>query len=140
MGTAGTGSSSATASFALIADLPLVIESYALESLSRAFSPEFTRYTTVVRLQGGGHDGVGEDVTPLEPAQLEFARSAPDLPLAGSWTLESFARRLDTVELYRGIELPPGFPKTFRRWAFESAEIRSETTTLATSAEGRATG
>lgn len=46
------GSSTATGTYGLIADLPLVIESYALEPLSRAFSPEFTRYTTVVRLQG----------------------------------------------------------------------------------------
>jgi L-alanine-DL-glutamate epimerase-like enolase superfamily enzyme len=123
MGTARAGSSRTRSSYATIADLPVVVDSYSLEPFSHAFSPEFTRYTTVVRLRGRGHDGIGEDVTPFEPVQLQFARSAPDLPLAGTWTVGSFARQLDDLDVYRGAPLPPGFPRTFRRWAYESAAL-----------------
>jgi hypothetical protein len=120
----GGGSSTASGTYALIADFSLVVSSYSLESLSRVVaSAGLTRNTTVVRLHGGGHDGVGEDVTPFPPAQLAFARSEPDLPLAGSWTVESFSRHLADLELYPEIGLPPGFPKTFRSWAFESAAL-----------------
>ena len=122
---AGTGSegSSTETTYGLIAQLPVVIESYSLEPLVRAFSPAFTRYTTLVRLHGAGEDGLGEDVTPFEPAQHAFASSAAELPLSGFWTIESFAACLDEVELYDGPQLPPGFPKTFRRWALESAAL-----------------
>jgi L-alanine-DL-glutamate epimerase-like enolase superfamily enzyme len=100
-----------------------VIESYSVEPLSRSFSPAFTRHTTVVRLGGGGHVGAGEDVTPFEPAQLSFARSKPDLALAGEWTVGSLADHLEELELYRDDPLPAGFPRTFRRWACESAAL-----------------
>jgi L-alanine-DL-glutamate epimerase-like enolase superfamily enzyme len=103
--------------------LPLVVASYTSEPRSRAVSPELTRYTTVVRLHGAGEQGIGEDVTPFEPAQRAFAESAPNLPLAGEWTVDSFAVHLDTLELYRESQLPRGFPTTFRRWAFESAAL-----------------
>lgn len=116
-------SSSGDGSYGLIAELPFVVESYALEALSRAVSPEFTRYTTVVRLHDAGQEGIGEDVTPFEPAQLAFARSARTLPLAGEWTIDSFAGHLEELELYADSQLPPGFPTTFRRWAFESAAL-----------------
>jgi len=120
---AAIGSSTVGGTYSLIAELPVVIESYSLESRSRSFSPEFTRYTTVVRLCGAGHVGAGEDVTPFEPAQLAFARMEPDLALTGDWTFGSFAAYLDGLELYRDSALPPGFPRTFRRWAFESAAL-----------------
>ncbi|MBV9364809.1 MAG: hypothetical protein JO286_17410 [Solirubrobacterales bacterium] len=109
--------------YRLLAGLAVVIDSYSFEPLSRVVTPEFTRYTTVVRLRGRGHEGIGEDVTPFPPAQLAFARSDPDLPLAGQWTVDSFADQLDALELYPEVALPPGFPKTFRRWAFESAVL-----------------
>jgi hypothetical protein len=101
----------------------LVVDSYSLQPLSRMVSPEIIARTNVVRLHGGQHDGVGEDVTPFPPAQLTLARSEPHLPLAGRWTVGSFSALLDDLDLYAGIELPPGFPKTFRRWAFESAAL-----------------
>jgi hypothetical protein len=37
----------------LVAGLPLVVESCALEGLELAVSPEFLRRTTVIRLHGG---------------------------------------------------------------------------------------
>jgi hypothetical protein len=120
---ADVGSATTRTSYELFADLPLVVESCSLQPLSRAFGPALIRYTTLVWLHGAGLDGIGEDVTPFEPAQLQFGRSKPKLPLVGEWTVDSFARRLADFDLYPGIELPPGFPKTFRYWAYESAAL-----------------
>ena len=50
------------ATYDLIADLPIRIESLSLERLEHALSPEFTRVTTVIGLRGAGEEGVGEDV------------------------------------------------------------------------------
>jgi hypothetical protein len=106
-----------------VAGLPVEIESYALERRDLRVSPEFTRSTTIVRLRGAGEEGVGEDVT-YDPAAHDVlnARLADGLPLAGSWTLDSYSRSLDGVELF---PVPPSMEAygNYRRWAFESAAL-----------------
>jgi hypothetical protein len=101
-----------------VAELPLEIESYELDRLELAVSPEFTRVTTLVHLSGGGEEGVGEDVT-------YTAGDHPpprDLPLAGSHTLDSYSQHLDGLELFlREPEMKAS--SDYRRWAFESAAI-----------------
>src|SRR5205085_8513869 len=62
----------------------------------------------VIRLRGGGEDGVGEDV--IYDAKLHPPPG--DLPLAGEWTLASFSAALE----------PYGFDN-YRRWGFESAAL-----------------
>jgi hypothetical protein len=106
-----------------VADLPLEIEGYSLEGLSAQVSSGFERHTTVIRLHGGGEEGLGEDVT--YDADLQHAQQAhgPALPLAGSWTFDSFARRLDETDTF-----PAGAPdrevfRNYRQWAFESAAL-----------------
>jgi hypothetical protein len=91
------------------AQLPLQVESYELERLERPVTRGFTRVTTVVRLQGG-EDGVGEDVTWYAEAHDRGQAAGPVLPLAGSWTLESFSAALE-------------IPEPHRRWAYESAAL-----------------
>jgi hypothetical protein len=61
------GSSAAGAAYSRIAGLPLVIDSYSLQPLSRVITPEVVARTNVVRLHGAQHEGVGEDVTPFPP-------------------------------------------------------------------------
>jgi len=109
----------ANASYDRVKDLPVEIDSYELESLNLALSSEFTRRTTVVRLVGGGQEGFGEDSTP--PIGLD-ERMPQALPLSGTWTLERFSARLDTLELF-ATPLPHPALATFRRWAFESAAL-----------------
>ena len=106
----------------LLSDLPLDIESYSLEGLERDVSSDFTRLSTVVRLHGGGRDGVGEDVTYDALDHVAFQEAAPPLPLAGRHTIESFSHRLDEVELWPS---PPvrAASRDYRRWAFESAAL-----------------
>ena len=107
--------------YATLAELPLQIDRYTLEGLGRRLSPEFERLTTIVHLEGGGDEGLGEDVTYGDVEQRAQQEAGPVLPLAGSWTLDSFSRRLEQLDLFGGAE--PGMPayRDYRRWAFESA-------------------
>jgi hypothetical protein len=91
------------------AQLPLEVESYELERLERPVTRGFTRVTTVVKLHGG-EEGVGEDVTWYAEAHDREQAAGPVLPLAGSWTLESFSEALEIDEAWR-------------RWAYESAAL-----------------
>ncbi len=108
--------------YGLIADLPLEIESYELEPLELKLSEEFTRLTTVVHLQGGGEEGVGEDVVYEGLDQIAQQDAGPTQPLAGTHTLGGYG------ELVGGLDLFPSAPvrevsRLYRRWAFESAAL-----------------
>jgi hypothetical protein len=105
-----------------IKDLPLVVDGYDLDGHSMAISSDFTRKTTVFRLQGKGEEGLGEDVTydaGEHDAQLE---RGPVLPLEGSWTIASFSQHLETVPIFAQ---PPERDVyiSYRRWGFESAAL-----------------
>ena len=103
-----------------LADLPLTIEDYTLEGRQRALG-EFDRRTTTFHLRGGGHEGLGEDVTYDPEQQLAQQEAGPVLPFAGEWTLDSFSRHLDGIDLFHGEEpTMPAF-REYRRWAVESA-------------------
>lgn len=92
------------------AELPLVVDSYELERLERPVTRGFTRVTTVVHLKRGREEGVGEDVTWYAEHHDREQGAGPILPLAGSWTLESYS---DVLEM----------PDPHRRWAYESAAL-----------------
>ena len=105
-----------------VADLSLEIDSYALEPLEVQASEDFTRLSTVIRLQGSGHDGVGEDVTYEGLDQIALQDAGPSLELAGSHTIASFG------DLVGGLDTFPTPPerdvsRLYRRWAFESAAL-----------------
>ena len=106
-----------------LAGLPVEIEAVELRRLTSAFSPTFARVTTCVVLSGRGHEGEGEDVTPFQAAHDGVVRLAAEPGLRGAFTLAMFARRLAELDLYPGVQLPPGFPSTFRGWGFESAAL-----------------
>jgi hypothetical protein len=110
------------ATYDRIAALPLDIESYELEGLGTEVSSQFTRRTTVVRLRGGGHEGLGEDVTYDGDDQEALQREGKTLPLAGSHTLDRFSQLLDRLSLWPS---GPGLEqfRPYRRWAFESAAL-----------------
>jgi hypothetical protein len=101
---------------------PLEVEGYELERLEQPVTRGFTRVTTVVHLRGSGHEGLGEDVTWFPEHHDREQKAGAVLPLAGSWTLESFS---DVLEM----------PDPHRRWAYESAALdlalRQADTTLA---------
>ena len=110
------------ATYDALRDLPLEIESYTLEGLQQDVSSEFVRRTTVIRLQGEGEEGVGEDVTYDGDDQIGLQEEGPTLPLQGSFTIDSFS------ELVGRLNLFPTGPdredyRNYRRWAFESAAL-----------------
>ncbi|MEO5574835.1 MAG: hypothetical protein ABIR67_05990 [Gaiellaceae bacterium] len=91
-----------------VKDQKLVVERIELEAKELPLQ-HFTRRTTVVRLFGGGHEGVGEDVSYEEDLQLAFTGDAlPDV--AGEHTLGSFSAR---------VAEQPGY----RVWGLESAAL-----------------
>jgi L-alanine-DL-glutamate epimerase-like enolase superfamily enzyme len=110
------------ATYDLIADLPVDIDDYTLDGRQFQVRPKFTRQTTVIALRGGGHEGVGEDVT-YDGVDHDAAQEAgPSLPLAGTFTLRSFRERLDELDLFPS---PPArdVSRLYRRWAYESAAL-----------------
>ena len=110
------------ATFDHVGSLPLEIESYRLEGLEVQASHDFTRLTTVVHLEGGGHEGVGEDVTYSGEDQLALQAEGPTLPLAGSHTLDDFSQLLEGLELFPSGPGMDAF-RDYRRWAYESAAL-----------------
>src|SRR3954447_989547 len=109
--------------FERIADLPLTVEGYSLEGRERRISAEFERLTTTFHLQGGGEEGLGEDVTYDPEEHREQQARGPTLPLAGEWTFGEFARHAGELDLFpAGAPQMPAF-LLYRRWAVESAGL-----------------
>jgi hypothetical protein len=105
-----------------VRDLPLEIEGYTLEPLELQARPDFLRKTTVVHLQGGGEEGIGEDVT-YDAAEHDRAQErGADLRLAGSWTLHTFSEHLATLPLFDAEPAQHAY-HDYRRWAYESAAL-----------------
>ncbi len=106
----------------LIADLPLTIEDYALERLERDVSSDFHRVCTVFHFRGGGHEGVGEDVSYDEDDQGALQRAGAIQPLAGEWTLASFCDHLATLDLWPEPARHDA-SVLYRVWGYESAAL-----------------
>lgn len=105
-----------------VANLPLVVDSYSLEGLSLDVG-RFVRRTTVIRLAGAGHEGVGEDPTYDGDDQAAFQNEGPTLPLASSrHTIDSFSELLDRLALFPSGPSDERY-RSYRRWAFESAAL-----------------
>jgi L-alanine-DL-glutamate epimerase-like enolase superfamily enzyme len=108
--------------YELVADLPLTIEDYLLEGLVQNVSSDFERKSTVIHLHGGGEEGIGEDVV-YDAVDHEIAQEAGAvLPLAGNWTIRSFAERLATLDLFPK-EPQRDVSRMYRTWAYESAAL-----------------
>jgi hypothetical protein len=105
-----------------IAELPLHIEDYSFEGLSRQLG-EFNRRTTIIRLRGDGLEGAGEDVGWDGELQRSQQERDPGPPLAGAWTFDAFSRHLAELELFPGEELAWEVLRNYRRWAYESAAL-----------------
>jgi hypothetical protein len=114
----------ATASdtWARLSELSLTVEAADFERQAATFAYGFERFTTLVRLRGGGHEGLGEDVSPYESEEPTLHVLRPDLGLAGTWTLESFCDHLAATDQW---PVAPDWDvaRRWRNWAFESAAL-----------------
>jgi hypothetical protein len=108
--------------YELLAGLALEVEGYALEGLEREVSSDFVRLSTLVRMRGGGEEGIGEDVTYDALDHIALRDAGPSLPLVGSHTVDSFSRRLQDLDLFP-VEPVREVSLRYRRWAFESAAL-----------------
>jgi L-alanine-DL-glutamate epimerase-like enolase superfamily enzyme len=117
-----TAEPAAASTWERLADLPVEIDSYALEGLQALVSSEFERKSTVVRLLGGGHTGAGEDVT-YDAVDHEILQAAgATLPLAGHWTIGSLSEHLAALDLFPA-EPQREVSRRYRIWAFEAAAL-----------------
>jgi L-alanine-DL-glutamate epimerase-like enolase superfamily enzyme len=105
-----------------LAGLEVEIEGYTLAPLSAHVSSEFERRSTEVHLHGGGEEGWGEDVTYDAEDHAILQAAGPTLPLAGRYTVASFAERLRELELFPE---PPQreVSRRYRLWAYEAAAL-----------------
>jgi hypothetical protein len=110
------------ATFDLLADLPLEVESYSLEPLRAEIAPEFTRHCTLVWMHGGGLSGVGEDVVYGEEEQLAFQQAGAVHNLGGRWSLADFCAAVEQRDLFPAAETQDAY-RHYRLWAFHSAAL-----------------
>jgi hypothetical protein len=110
------------ASYDAIADLPLEIESCSFEGLELVLG-EFERLTTVITFSGGGHEGVGEDVTYDAVDHIAQQSAGPQDGLTGSFSFDEFSKRLDGIDLFAAGGPEREMSVDYRRWAFESAAL-----------------
>ncbi len=110
------------ASFDAIADLPLEIESCEFEGLETVLG-EFERLTTIVKLRGGGHEGIGEDVTYDAVDHIAQQDAGPPAGLPGTSSFAAFSERLEGIDLFPAAAPQRDVSREYRRWAFESAAL-----------------
>jgi L-alanine-DL-glutamate epimerase-like enolase superfamily enzyme len=107
----------------LLAELPLTIESWSLDGLALDVSSGYRRQTTVIRLRGEGHEGIGEDVV-YDPEDHDALQAAgPFVDLTGSSTLGELCERADALDLFPVEPVRGEVSRLYRRWAFHSAAL-----------------
>ncbi len=111
------------ASFDAIADLPLEVESCEFGGLGIVLG-DFERLTTIVKLSGDGHEGIGEDVVYDAVDHIGQQDHGPPDGLAFSGTFAEFSAHLDGIDLFpAGPSVREEISPAYRRWAFESAAL-----------------
>jgi L-alanine-DL-glutamate epimerase-like enolase superfamily enzyme len=107
-----------------VADLPVEVDGYSLEGLKAEVSSGFERLTTVVHMQGGGEEGIGEDVVydGVDQTALQDAGPVHEAALRGTHTLGELCDRIDGLDLF---PVPPqrDVSRLYRRWTFHSAAL-----------------
>ena len=105
-----------------VRNLPLRVETYALEGLEQNVSSSFLRKTTLIELHGDGKTGIGEDVT-YDATEHDLQQECgATLPLHGAWTVATFSEHLAALPLF-DHEPDQHAYLDYRRWGFESAAL-----------------
>jgi hypothetical protein len=109
--------------FDQIADLPIEVSSYELENRDREFSPEFTRPSTIIHLQGKGEEGIGEDVIYDVLDHIAHRDAGAIHDLSGAGTFAELSDLLGELDLFPGAPPIREPSLNYRRWAYESAAL-----------------
>ncbi|XVH32150.1 hypothetical protein ACNS7O_02915 [Haloferacaceae archaeon DSL9] len=130
-----------SSSYERLADLPLRITGSSRSRNEAETTSEFVRATTTIELHGVDETGRGEDVT-YDTEDHDALANTASFDLAGEYTLESFSRRLDEVDLFPTKAPERKSAYHYRRWALESAALdlalRQAETSLAEALDRRA--
>jgi hypothetical protein len=110
------------ATFDRIAGLSLEVESCEFEGLEFTLG-DFERLTTIVKLRGGGHEGIGEDVTYDAVDHVAQQGAGPPAGLAGSRSFAEFSGLIGETDLFPASPPERDVSRAYRRWAFESAAL-----------------
>jgi hypothetical protein len=110
------------ASYDAIAGLPIEIDSVEFEGLEFQLG-EFERLTTIVKLRGGGHEGIGEDVTYDAIDHVAQQGHGPPQGLAGARSFDELSQLLGETDLFPASAPERDVSREYRRWAFESAAL-----------------
>ena len=105
-----------------LCELPLRIERYSLVPHEQSNPGGFQRLSTVIRLEGDGDVGCGEDPTYTANNQRALQEAGAKLPLAGEFTLASFSQHLESLNLWPDTPQLKAYVD-YRRWAYESAAL-----------------
>jgi hypothetical protein len=108
--------------FDALAHLPLEVDGYELEGLRAQVSSGFERLSTVVHLQGGGLEGLGEDVVYDAPDHVAWQEAGAVQHLAGRYALGEFCELIDSLDLFP-VEPQREVSRLYRRWTFHSAAL-----------------
>jgi L-alanine-DL-glutamate epimerase-like enolase superfamily enzyme len=109
------------ATFDRLSELPLEVEGYELRG-EEFTTPDFERLSTVIALQGGGEEGLGEDVTYDAVDHVALQDAGPVLDLTGHATLGEFCDFIGETDTFP-VEPQRDVSRRYRRWAFESAAL-----------------
>jgi L-alanine-DL-glutamate epimerase-like enolase superfamily enzyme len=110
------------ATFDALAALPVQIDGYSLEGLKADVSSDFTRLSTVIHVQGGGEEGVGEDVTYDALDHVAFQDAGPVHDLSGPSAVGELCELIGTLDTFPADPVRE-VSRAYRRWAFESAAL-----------------
>ena len=108
--------------FDLLSGLALQVDGYHLEGLRAQVSSGFERLSTVVHLQGGGLEGVGEDVVYDAEDQTALQQAGAVHELSGRFTLGEFCELIDSLDLFP-VAPTREVSRLYRRWTFHSAAL-----------------
>jgi hypothetical protein len=108
--------------FEKLIDLPIEVSSYDLEGRDREYG-SFTRPSTIVRLRGGGHEGLGEDVVYDVLDHVAHRDAGPVHDLTGPETLGGLCELLAELDLFSSASPVRESSRHYRRWAYESAAL-----------------
>ena len=108
--------------YAKLAALSIEVSAYELDDRDRTYG-EFTRPSTVVRLRGGGQEGIGEDVVYDQLDHIANRDAGPVLDLTAPRTLGELCELLGELDLFPRAAPVRDTSRLYRRWAYESAAL-----------------
>ncbi len=109
--------------FDRLSGLAVEVDGYTLEGLRADVSSGFERLSTVVHLQGGGAEGIGEDVVYSADDQRALQAAGPRHDLSGRWSLGDLCERIDGLDLFPVEPEHGDVSRLYRRWTFHSAAL-----------------